>query len=65
MSSSSRGSHSSKETFLSAKVKRVALEQKLKFNGMIDEQKNVLNELKLQLKSSETLAKETVYKEAF
>ena len=50
---------------INVKVKRVALEQKLKFSDKIEEQQKILNKLRLQQQLSETLAEEAVYEEAF
>ena len=63
-SASCRSSKSSKETLIDVKAKRAALEQKIKFSDMIDEQQRVLNKLKLQQELSETLAEEAVYDKA-
>ena len=46
------------------KAKRAALEQKIKFSDAIEEQQRVLNKLKLQQESSETIAEEAVREEA-
>ncbi|KAJ7391985.1 hypothetical protein OS493_014914 [Desmophyllum pertusum] len=62
--SSTSGTSSSKETLISVKAKRAALEQKIKYSDAIEEQQKVLNRLKLHQELSETLAEEAVYEEA-
>ena len=59
-SSTSSSSHSSKESLLTVKVKRVALEEKMKFTDKIEEQQKILNKLRMQQELNEFLAAEAV-----
>ncbi|KXJ14780.1 hypothetical protein AC249_AIPGENE24477, partial [Exaiptasia diaphana] len=63
-SRSQRSSHSSKETLITVKAKRAALEQTLKYNDQIQMQQSALNKLKLEQELSEVKATETVYEQA-
>ena len=56
--------HSSKETLINVKAKCAALEQKIKFSDAIEEQRRVLNKLKLEQELSERIAEEAVREEA-
>ena len=63
-SSNSGSLRSSKESFLTVKAKRAALEEKMKFTDKIEEQQRILNKLKMQQELNEFLAAEAVYEEA-
>ena len=63
-SSNSCSSGLPKESLLTVKAKRVALEEKRKFTDKIEVQERILNKLKMQQELNEFLAAEAVYEEA-
>lgn len=63
-SSSRKSTSSSKETLLSVKAKRAALQQKLKFSDVIKDQEKMLAKLKLEQELSKTVEQEAIYQKA-